>query len=385
MNRRRILLAASLGALAGVLGANEADTPDDVLQPAAVTPLFPIGEKGHNDSSPIWAPTGTLLAFERAEQSRREIVIARRDGSIAKTVYYQPNTDDVGLAALLPSLGKAESYNSGISWSPQADRFVFMSNAGEGNYDLYLGSFAAGAVQRLTRDPAKDGQPGWSPRGDKIAFVSGRAGGARLFLLDVASHAATLLSKGDRPYLYPRWSPDGQRIVAIAGDNENHDIVVFEDVIAAKNGVTAKERALTTWPHDDLGPSWSPDGKKIAFYTNYNADNDPKVWALVVVDARGSSPTEGDGLAAHIVARNVIPDVMHGPAWMPDSRRIAYVRNDKRDYSPIYIVDIDTRKNARIATGTNINNDLSISPDGVLAFRAQVEQWDRIFLVKLPD
>ena len=385
MNRRRILFAASLGALATALGAQPAESPDEVLLPATVTPLFPIAEKGHNDSSPTWAPTGKLLAFERAEESRREIVIVRPDGSVAKTVYYQPNPDDTGLAALLPGLGKSVSYNSGIAWSPQADRFVFMSNAGEGNYDLYLGSFTASAVQRLTRDPAKDGQPDWSPRGDKIAFVSGRAGGAKLFLLDVATHAATLLSKGDRPYLYPRWSPDGQRLAAIAGDNEHHEIVVFEEVVTAKNGIVAKERTLTTWPHDDLGPSWSPDGKRIAFYTNYNQENDPKVWALVVVDARGASPTEGDGLAAQIVARNVIPDVTNGPAWMPDSRRIAYIRNDTRDYSPIYVVDVDTRKSARIATGTSINNDLSISADGVLAFRAQVEQWDRIFLVKLAD
>ena len=77
-----------------------------------------------------------------------------------------------------------------------------------------------------------------------------------------------------------------------------------------------------------------------------------------------------------------IPEV---DALVPDSRRIAYIRNDKRDYSPIYVVDVDTRKSARIATGTSINNDLSISADGVLAFRAQVEQWDRIFLVKLAD
>lgn len=385
MKASRVLIAALLALLPAVQGATNDALEEDELRPAPVTPLFPITAKGYNDSSPTWAPTGTHLAFERAEDSKREIVITRPDGRIAKTVYYQPIEDDPGLAALLQGVGKSVSYNAGLTWSPHADRFVFMSNAGEGNYDLYLGSFSVHAVQRLTRDAAKDGQPNWSPLGDKIAFVSGRAGGARLFLLDIATNRATLLSKENRSYLHPRWSPDGRRIAAITGDNENHDIVVFENVVASDRAPAPRERAITTWAHDDLSPSWSPDGRRIAFYTNHNAQNDPKVWALVVVQASDDMPTEGDGLAAQIVARNVIPDITNGPAWLPDSRRIAYVRNDKRDYSPIYIVDIASKKTLRLVTGTNINSDLTVSSAGVLAFRAQVDQWDRIFTVKLVD
>jgi Tol biopolymer transport system component len=81
----------------------------------------------------------------------------------------------------------------------------------------------------------------------------------------------------------------------------------------------------------------------------------------------------------------VVPDVSSGPAWLPDGKRIAYVRNDKQDYSPIYVVDVNTRKGSRLETGTSINHDLSVSSNGIIAFRAQVEQWDQIFLVKLPE
>ena len=142
---------------------------------------------------------------------------------------------------------------------------------------------------------------------------------------------------------------------------------------------------LTTWRYDDLSPSWSPDGRHIAFYSNYNPEGDPKIWSLLVIEADGSSPTEGDKLAARVVAYNVVPDVSLGPAWLPDSRHIAYVRNGKQDYSPIYVVDVNTHKEARLETGTNINHDLAISADGMLAFRAQVDQWDQIFLVKFPE
>jgi TolB protein len=195
------------------------------------------------------------------------------------------------------------------------------------------------------------------------------------------------ISNGEGAYLYPRWSPDGRRIAAMHGANENHDIVVLDDV-PLKLGAAKPElaqRFLTTWRYDDLSPAWSPDGKRVAFYSNYNAENDPKIWSLVVIEADGSAPTEGDGLAARVVAHNVIPDVSLGPAWLPDSRRIAYVRNDKDRYHPIYVVDVDSKQSRRLATGTNINHDLATSPNGVLAFRAQVDQWDQIFLVKLAD
>lgn len=359
------------------------------IQPQYVRSLFTAGETGSNDSSPNWAMAGGLLAFERAEESKREIVIVRADGTIVKNVYYQTDEDDLGLGALLPGLGKSVSYNSGIAWSGKGDQFVFMSNAGEGNYDLYLGTLEGKAVQRLTSDPQKDGQPSWSPAGGQVVFVSGRRGGAQLFLMDMDSRRTDLISAGEKSYLYPRWAPDGKRIAAIYGANENHDIVLIDGLPTATpvgiSRATPRERPLTTWQYDDLSPSWSPDGKRIAFYSNYNPEGDPKIWSLLVVNTDGSSPTEGERLIAQVVAYNVLPDVSSGPAWMPDSRRIAYVRNDKQDYSPIYVIDVDTRKSARLETGTSINHDLAVSSDGIIAFRAQVDQWDQIFLVKLPE
>jgi Tol biopolymer transport system component len=379
------------------------------LQPVFVRPLFAEVGKGHNDSSPSWVSGGGMLAIERAEESKREILIARPDGSIVKDVYYQTEEDDQGLGALLSGLSSSASYNSGIAWSKAGDRFVFMSNAGEGNYDLYLGTLEGKGAQRLTRDPQKDGQPDWSPAGGTVVFVSGREGAAHLFMMDVGSMKSQRISMGEMSCLYPRWSPDGKRVAATCGANENHDIVVFDALpdlappppppkgarpAPAKPDAKAAppeppkppvEHALTTWRYDDLSPSWSPDGKHIAFYSNYNAEGDPKVWALLVIEADGSTPAEGDKLAARVVAYNVVPDVAQGPAWLPDSKHIAYVRNSKHDYSPIYVVDVDTRKEARLETGTNINHDLAISSNGLLAFRAQVEQWDQIFLVKFPE
>jgi Tol biopolymer transport system component len=85
------------------------------------------------------------------------------------------------------------------------------------------------------------------------------------------------------------------------------------------------------------------------------------------------------------VALNVIPDTERGPAWMPDSKRIIYVKNDHQAYNPLYMVDVEQKKDQAINTQTKMNHDVSCSADGILAFRAQVEQWDHIYIAMLKE
>ena len=214
---------------------------------------------------------------------------------------------------------------------------------------------------------------------DQIAFISGRSGKGDVYLLDLATKATTRLTHGEWPYLYPQWSPDGKRLAVIQGINENHDIYILEP----GHVPPVPPKPLSTWRYDDLRPVWSPDGKRLAFYTNYNPEDDPKTWAIVVVAADGSDPTEGEGLAARVVATDVIPDVERGPAWMPDNRRIVYVRNERQAYNPLYVVDVDSRTSTLVRTGTKMNHDVTCSLNGVIAFRAQVDQWDQVYLAKL--
>jgi Tol biopolymer transport system component len=349
------------------------------IEPAFVRPLMPAAG-GRNDSNPVWSPGGKVLAFERARGDNKELVIARLNGSVVQTIYYKAAKKPGQMAFFFPGIIDPTSYNAGVTWSPRGDRLVFMSNAGEGNYDLYLHE-ADGRTLRLTQDSEKDGHAHWSPVQDRIAFISGRSGKGDVYLFDIAAKTAAALTHGERPYLYPQWSPDGKRLAVIGGSNENHDVYVLEPDRKPRPA----PRPLTAWQHDDLRPVWSPDGKYLAFYTNYNPAGDPKIWAIAVIAADGSDPTDGDGLAARVVATDVIPNVERGPAWMPDSRRIVYVRNERQAYRPIYVVDLESGVDAKLQTGTNINDDVTCSRDGTIAFRAQVNQWDQIFIARTRD
>ena len=381
--RRRRALACVVLASA-LVTMPPAAAPDEQAAPAVIVPRYvrPLTsiESGRNDANPVWTRSGKLIAFERSRGDKKEIVVARADGTLVHTIYYQASEGGKEPRFFFPGVAEEVSYNAGIAWSPTGDRLAFTSNGGVGNYDVYVHELG-GKTTRLTTHKEKDGQADWSPVSDQLVFVSGRTGKGDLYLLNVASRGVTRLTWGTSPFLYPQWSPDGTKLTMLHGNNENHDIHVIDDVRRPAETL----RALTTWPHDDLRPVWSPDGRKIAFYSNYNPAGDPKTWAIVVVAADGSDPTEGAGLAAKVVATSVLPDVERGPAWMPDSAAIVYVKDDRSEYNPLYLVDLVRGTNVLVKTETKMNHDVTCSTDGAIAFRAQVDQWDQIFVARLKD
>ena len=357
---------------------------DEKREPVVIEPLYVQAfteiSPGHNDSNPIWSPSGQLIAFERSIGDKREIIVARSDGSVVQKIYCRLSDGEDDMQFFLPGIIEDVSYNAGLSWSPAESSLVFMSNGGSGNYDLYLlPELGAESTIRLTEHSEKDSHPHWSPVANRLVFVSGRSGSAEIYTMDLASREVTQLTQGEKTYLYPQWSPDGKKIVMLYGSNENHDVYLIGDIDRPAETL----RPLTTWPHDDLRPVWSPDGTQIAFYSNYNLENNPKLWSIIVIAADGSDATDGPDLAQHVIAVNVIPDIERGPAWTSDSKNIVYVKNNEQSYNPIYLANIKAKTDLPIKTGTKMNHDVVCSSNGLIAFRAQVEQWDHIYIAKL--
>jgi len=363
------------------IGATPIAGQYELVEPEFVRALS-VFEAGRNDSNPVWSPSGKLIAFERSNGDKREIEISHADGKWLQTIYFQlsgAEKDSKETQIFMPGLAEDPSYNSGVSWARDSQRLAFMSNGGEGNYDIYS-QLLGGDAQRLTVHKEKDGLADWSPTSNQVVFISGRSGKGDVYLLDPVSRAITQLTSGDKPYLYPRWSPDGKKIAMIYGSTENHDIYVIENLAKPAESL----RALTSWRHDDLRPSWSPDGKKIAFYTNFNAAGEQKKWSLAVIAADGSDAAQGNMLAGRIIASDVLPDIEQGPAWLADSSGLVYVRDDALEYNPIFLVDVTSKKIRQLKTETKMNHDIAGGPNGMIAFRAQQDQWDQIFIAKLP-
>ncbi|MGH3041743.1 MAG: hypothetical protein ACRDNG_08410 [Gaiellaceae bacterium] len=140
------------------------------------------------------------------------------------------------------------------------------ASEGLGDPDIYVFRSLLEQPVLLTPDvtPAIDTRPAFSPDGETIAFMSTRSGPAAIFTMDADDGSGPrLLTNNDDDD--PNWAPDGVRIVftsqrpSPAGGNPS--------ILTMVN--SAEQRRLTNRlgqpPTSDRGPSFSPDGTKIAF------------------------------------------------------------------------------------------------------------------------
>ena len=220
--------------------------------------------------------------------------------------------------------------------------------------NLWLVRWDGSENRALTTGDNKQAHPRWSPDGKTLAFLSGRSDEHeedQLWLLPIGGGEAerfTEIKGGVEDFA---WSPDSKRLVLVVHDPDPRDpdghekdkktvppIVI--DRYQFKQDMegyltdryrhlrlldlgTRKIENLTDGKHDDVLPSWSPDGQEIAFVTKRGADPDrSENWDVYVIAAQigakerqlTTSP-ENDGN----------PDAECAPAWSPDGQFIAYL------------------------------------------------------------
>jgi TolB protein len=207
------------------------------------------------------------------------------------------NADGTGQTALVRG--------SSASWSPDGKAIAFHASAsGKGRpikvdpgaattdndiFVLDIGEFLAhrATPRNITNSPAAiDDDPDWSPQGRKIVFTSHAAGDdpitsntAEIYVIDLAGTARPVrLTSNAEEERAPSWSPDGRRI-AYCCRRGGSDLE-----ICIMNADGSGVRQLTDNTIGDLTPSWSPDGRKIVFHRRVGERGQ---FQLFVIDGDG--------------------------------------------------------------------------------------------------
>ncbi len=219
----------------------------DHLQSMPLTEHTVIPLAGELLTNPRVSTTGTYLATNRRDPHHHEeiVILDRR------------TFREVARIRRLPS-------DHGISWSPD-DRKIWFSQADlRGGFNLYQDIYeydvADGTVRRVTRNMrAKDVDV--SPDGRRAAFV--KVGAAEQTLaclsLDGGQQVEEVAHLKDGAMSGPRWSPDGKLIAYSKRTSDGRTSLELYDTDASVI------RTLLADSHDNVYPTWSPDGRYVLF------------------------------------------------------------------------------------------------------------------------
>ena len=341
--------SSAILALAALAAVSAQAAPQRVLK---LDDLFQIRDV----SDPQLAPAGDWVAYavrqldEKTDKGARHIWMTRTDGSRSVQL-----------------TGRAKESESAPRFSPDGKYLSFLSSRSDDNKadQLWLMDRAGGEAQKITSFKGDVVEYAWAPDGKHIALIvededkSDPGEGKtpkpivinrfrfmqdvdgyltdrhqHLYLLDVASHAADVLTPGNYSEGMIAWSPDSKTIAFLSKRHPNADRDnnwgLF--TIAARKGAQPKQIAdhaaggtNAEQPDGNEVPAFSPDGKAIAF-VQYG---DPKQIEYAA-DHLSVAPA-GGGAVKPLTAsldRNV-----GQPTWSEDGKSILFlVEDDRTEY-----------------------------------------------------
>ena len=394
MRVRGLLVVVILAACAGRLEGQRAVNSEDLnrLKWVSDPQISPDGE---------WVAYTVSTPDSAKDKRQSDVWMTRWDGS-----------------AHVQLTNSNESENT-PRWSPDGRRIAFLSSRGDPRDvdQVWVLDRAGGEAQRVSNLPGGVSDLAWAPDGRRMAIIAsdpdpdavakgqdssehrprpvvvdrfsfkedevGYLGVTHdhLYLFELESRKAVVLTPGNYDEASPAWSPDGRSIAFVSRRRPDFDRTLNYDIYVVDATPGAEPRQLTTYPgadnHPEWGtraPAWSPDGRYIAYVQGGKPE-------LIYYAVQSLAVVPVAGGPARVLTGSVDRNVL-SPAWSADGSSVLFLMEDDRVYH-LARVPVAGGAVERVVAGKRAISDLSRASNGRIAVAAATPaQPDEIFAVE---
>ncbi len=249
----------------------------------------------------------TRILFERdkrlwvVDSDGQQVVAVTGSASWPQSGAWHPNGRSVTFSNIMPAQinvldldgGRVRTIASGSGtymspvFTPDGSGVLYGHGVDNG-VDLFLTPSAGGTPRRVTVGNGSDNtSPSFSPDGNRVTFMSGRAGHPEIYTIDADGTNTDLLTPlefGENAYRgNPDWSPDGRTVVFQSRVGSTFQLL----------SINLRDRGLKQLTSDGKNeePTWAPDGRHLAFSSNRSGTK--QLWILDVETGRTRQLTRG--------------------------------------------------------------------------------------------
>ena len=162
-----------------------------------------------------------------------------------------------------------------------------------------------------------------------------------LHIADADGYNAKILLESPEPLLSPSWSYDGKKIAYVSFEGKNSSVFI-QDISTGTRVRVSKFEGINS------SPNWSPDGSHLA--VTLSKDGNTEIYVINLITKSLKRITNHDGIDTE-------------PTWSPDGQKLAFTSN--RSGSPqIYEIAINKGKPKRVSFEGSYNARARYSPSG---------------------